>query len=135
MRAYYQETLENAVYYISKEFKKMTNTEISVSGICAVLIAFDYEHLCNIGIPAIDITEELEVNSKTHKFKLRKLPKKLKVVNNNVSNSGSLTVNYDYFSESEIMELDRCIGYLVTDKFPSKAENYIMYTLSELINS
>ena len=41
MRAYYKESLENAIYYISKEFKKATNKDIYISQICVVLIAFD----------------------------------------------------------------------------------------------
>lgn len=135
MRAYYKESLENAIYFISKEFKKLTNKDIDISQICAVLIAFDYEHLCDVGIPAIDVLNELDVCCKTHKFKLKVIPKKLKVINNKVSDSENLIVNFDYFSESEITEITRSIEYLIKDKFPFKVENYIMYLFGEIINS
>jgi hypothetical protein len=135
MRAYYKESLENAIYYISKEFKKITNKDIDISGVCAVLIAFDYEHLCDVGTPAIDVLNDLDVCSKTHKFKLKVIPKKLKITNNKVSDSERLVVNFDYFSESEIAELTICIEYLIKDNFPFKVENYIMYLFGKIINS
>lgn len=135
MRAYYKESLENAIYFISKEFKKITNKDIDISQICVVLIAFDYEHLCDVGIPAIDVLNELDVCCKTHKFKLKVIPKKLKVINNKVSDSENLIVNFDYFSESEITEITRSIEYLIKDEFPFKVENYIMYLFGEIINS
>lgn len=135
MRAYYKESLENAIYFISKEFKKFTNKDITISQICEVLIAFDYEHLCDVGVPAIDVLNELDVCCKTHKFKLKVIPKKLKVINNKVSDSENLIVNFDYFSESEITEITRSIEYLIKDEFPFKVENYIMYLFEEIINS
>lgn len=135
MRAYYKESLENAIYFISKEFKKITNKDIDISQICVVLIAFDYEHLCDVGIPAIDVLNELDVCCKTHKFKLKVIPKKLKVINNKVSDSENLIVNFDYFSESEITEITRSIEYLIKNEFPFKVENYIMYLFGEIINS
>ena len=100
-----------------------------------VLIAFDYEHLCDVGIPAIDVLNELDVCCKTHKFKLKVIPKKLKVINNKVSDSENLIVNFDYFSESEITEITRSIEYLIKNEFPFKVENYIMYLFGEIINS
>ena len=135
MRAYYKESLENAIYFISKEFKKITNKDIDISPICVVLIAIDYEHLCDVGIPAIDVLNELDVCCKTHKFKLKVIPKKLKVINNKVSDSENLIVNFDYFSESEITEITRSIEYLIKNEFPFKVENYIMYLFGEIINS
>lgn len=135
MRAYYKESLENAIYYISKEFKKVTNKDIYISQICVILIAFDYEHLCDMGVPAIDVLNELDVCRSTHKFKLKVIPKKLKVKNNKVSDSENLIVNFDYFSESEIAEITRCIKYLVNDNFPFKVENYIMYLFGKIIDS
>ena len=135
MCAYYKESLENAIYFISKEFKKLTNKDIDISQICVVLIAFDYEHLCDVGIPAIDVLNELDVCYKTHKFKLKVTPKKLKVINNKVSDSENLIVSFDYFSESEITEITRSIEYLIKNKFPFKVENYIMYLFGEIINS
>ena len=132
MRAYYKESLENAIYYISKEFKKATNKDIYISQICVVLIAFDYEHLCDMGVPAIDVLNELDVCCKTHKLKLKAIPKKLKVKNNKASDSENLIVNFDYFSESEIAELTRCIEYLIKDNFPFKIEHYIMYLFEKL---
>lgn len=135
MRAYYKESLENAIYYISKEFKKSTNKDIYISQICEVLIAFDYEHLCDVGVPALDVLNDLDVCRSTHKFKLKVIPKKLKVINNKVSNSENLIVSFDYFSESEIAELTRCIDYLIKDKFPFKVENYIMYLFEKILSS
>lgn len=135
MRAYYKESLENAIYFISKEFKKITNKDIDISNLCTILVAFDYEHLCDVGIPAIDVLNDLEVCCKTHKFKLKVLPKKLKVINNKVSDSENLIVDFDYFSESEIAEITRCIKYLINDNFPFKVENYIMYLFGRIINS
>ena len=132
MRAYYKESLENAIYYISKEFKKTTNKDIDISQICVILIAFDYVHLCDVGVPAIDVLNELDVCRSTHKFKLKLLPKKLKITDNKVSDSENLIVNFDYFSESEIAELTRCIEYLIKDELPFKIEHYIMYIFEKL---
>jgi hypothetical protein len=88
-----------------------------------------------MGVPAIDVLNDLDVCRSTHKFKLKVLPKKLKVINNKVSDSENLIVNFDYFSESEIAELTRCIEYLIKDKFPFKVENNIMYLFEKILNS
>jgi hypothetical protein len=49
MRAYYKESLENAIYFISKEFKKSTNKDIDImSSESTTSLVWDYKSSSSI---------------------------------------------------------------------------------------
>ena len=129
MRAYHPKVLETTILYTISRYQQITKKNISMEGLCNILVAFDYEVLCKIGMPSIEIFNELQLG-KGPFLQVKMLPEDVKVLKDGTLSFKKAHIDLEYLSEFELELLNKVIEHYIKNGLTSQQENIVMYLIS-----